>query len=293
MADQDFKINIKTVADTTGIQITKQQLASLQESAAKGNADAIRSLGRLEGAQLAANRAGASSGGGMGLGSAAGVATIISLVTAGIAKWKEFIDEQNKFEASVTRATEKMREEALEVAKIKDLDFSEGLNASASSAAELEANVGRLTQKIAGLQAEQKALNPFSQSKEWKELRTEIDAYGRQLDGLRSKIKRQRDEEISGLRDKKNAMEQAAGGLSPQAKAVVQNEQAARQATAEGRSRDADLFSKAAEDFKRSMTEAQRAELENFRHILTDSKDTQTAREIQNLKAYMQSVWGQ
>jgi hypothetical protein len=51
MADQDFKINIVTLADLTGIKLTQQQLTALQTAAAAGNKDAIEALRKLSDAQ--------------------------------------------------------------------------------------------------------------------------------------------------------------------------------------------------------------------------------------------------
>ncbi len=47
----DFNINIRTLADLTGIQLTQQQLDALQRAAAAGNKDAIAALKKLSAAQ--------------------------------------------------------------------------------------------------------------------------------------------------------------------------------------------------------------------------------------------------
>ncbi len=57
MADQDFKINIVTIADTTGIKLTQQQLEALQTAAANGNKQAIDALKKVELAQRGAEQA--------------------------------------------------------------------------------------------------------------------------------------------------------------------------------------------------------------------------------------------
>ena len=56
MADQDFKINIVTTADTTGIKLTQQQLDALQTAAANGNKQAIAALNKLSTAQKEAEQ---------------------------------------------------------------------------------------------------------------------------------------------------------------------------------------------------------------------------------------------
>jgi len=57
MADQDFKINIVTLADLTGIKLTQEQLNALQTAASEGNKEAIDALKKLETAQKDAARA--------------------------------------------------------------------------------------------------------------------------------------------------------------------------------------------------------------------------------------------
>ena len=184
MADQDFNITVKTIADTTGIKLTEQGLNAIKIAALQGNQQAIASLRQLT--QAAKEAKSELDFGGIGTG--LGIGTIVSLLTGAIAKWKQFNDEQDKIIDKMFEATAKMREEALAVAKIKDLDFSEELNKQANSVEELEGNFGRLTQKIAVLKAEQDALDPLTQSKEWKELRTEINAYEAQLKSVQSTL---------------------------------------------------------------------------------------------------------
>ncbi len=57
MADQDFKINIVTLADLTGIKLTQEQLAALQTAAAAGNKQAIAALKQLTTAEKEAGQA--------------------------------------------------------------------------------------------------------------------------------------------------------------------------------------------------------------------------------------------
>lgn len=182
MANQDFNITIKTVADTTGIKLTEQGLNAIKIAALQGNQQAIAALKQLTQAAKQAKSEMSDLAGGIGVG------TIVTLITGAISKWRQFIEEQNKFEAAVTKATEAMRLEALEVAKIKDLDFSEELIKQADSVDELIGNVGRITQKTAELKSAQDSLDPLTQSKEWKELRTEINAYESQLKSVQSTL---------------------------------------------------------------------------------------------------------
>src|SRR5215469_14799483 len=48
MADQDFKINIVTLADLTGIKLTQQGMDAIYAAAAAGNKDAIAALDKLQ-----------------------------------------------------------------------------------------------------------------------------------------------------------------------------------------------------------------------------------------------------
>ncbi len=58
MADQDFNINIRTIADTTGIKLTQQGLDSLKIAALQGNKEAIAALTQLTNAQKGVASAG-------------------------------------------------------------------------------------------------------------------------------------------------------------------------------------------------------------------------------------------
>ncbi len=57
MADQDFNINIRTLADLTGIKLTQEQLNALQTAAANGNKQAIAALKQLTAAEKEAAQA--------------------------------------------------------------------------------------------------------------------------------------------------------------------------------------------------------------------------------------------
>lgn len=303
MADQDFNIKVVTTADTSGLKATSAELDQIKKKAeaasaanAKQSEEAAEKWARSP--LNPANSGGAPvAGGGVAgtggtAGTAVGVGTIVALLTGAINKWKEFIEEENKIIERMEAAREAMRLEALEIAKIKDLDFSKELIDSAHSAGELEANIGRVSHQIAVLHGEQDALDPLTQSKEWNALRAAIQSYGGQLDTARSKLRQLNQETLSGLKDKAEELKNAIGSASPQVRAELMNEQAARKAREEGRGKDADMFQKSADDFKRSMTEVQKAELEAIRAIKTEDKDSKTAKEIQSLKAYMQSIWG-
>ncbi len=57
MAEQDFNINIRTLADLTGIKLTQDQLNALQTAAANGNKQAIAALKQLTAAEKEAAQA--------------------------------------------------------------------------------------------------------------------------------------------------------------------------------------------------------------------------------------------
>lgn len=271
MADQDFKINIVTLADTTGIKLTQQQLEALQTAAKQGNAEAISALKRLSDAQKEAVASSKLSN----TGSAVGVGTIVTLLTSAIHKWKEFNEEQDKIIDKMFEATVKMREEALAVAEIKDLDFSDELIKQANSIDELNANAGRLTQKIRELKSEQAALDPLTQAEEWKKLRTEIQAYQSQLNSVTSSINQQtaalqkknaeaEKAAILAEREAQSFLKNAVQTAQPNVQAALKNEEKAREARQAGFEKDADLLQKTADQFKKSFTPAEQEEYEGF-----------------------------
>ena len=106
MADVDFNINIRTVADTTGIKLTQQGLDALKVSALQGNQQAIAALQQLTNAQRQA-AAGAGNVGELGrlvgtftgVGIAGGILSFVNGLKQAsneIAKISEDLDKQGE-----------------------------------------------------------------------------------------------------------------------------------------------------------------------------------------------------
>ncbi len=107
MPDVDFNINIRTIADTTGIKLTQQGLDALKVAAIQGNKEAIAALTQLTNAQKGVATAGAGNASELGriIGQFTGVgiaATVYSFVnglkqaSAEIAKIAEGLDKQGQ-----------------------------------------------------------------------------------------------------------------------------------------------------------------------------------------------------
>src|SRR6266436_3249175 len=121
MADQqDFNIKVVTTADTSGIDKTSAGFTRLQQQQANWAATQARTL-ELERARVIAHDKpppippefggpGGPRGGGGLTGTAVGLGTIITLLTAGLNKWKEFNAEQDRWVEGMIRAEAKARE---------------------------------------------------------------------------------------------------------------------------------------------------------------------------------------
>ncbi len=107
MADVDFNINIRTIADTTGIKLTQQGLDALKVAALQGNQQAITALQQLTNAQKGAAVAGAGNAAELGrligqftgVGLAGGVLALVSglkQASAEIIKIADGLDKQGE-----------------------------------------------------------------------------------------------------------------------------------------------------------------------------------------------------
>lgn len=261
MAD-DFKINVITTYDGTGVRRAGEDLDKIKRRQAEAEAKWERSPLNPKNRPPTPPTAGGTT---EAVGSAIGLATIVTLVTGAIAKWKQFNDEQDRFVEKMIDATAKMRDQALSVAEIKDLDFSQELIDQSKSIEELTANVDRLKNKIAVLKAAQDALDPLTQANEWKALRSEIKAYEGQLNSATSAIERQtaatkKDTEekernaAAAVKSQEEFLGGAVGTAPPQVQAALRNEEAARKAREAGLDKDADLYQKSADQIKKSFS---------------------------------------
>ncbi len=162
MADQDFKINVITGADLTGIRQVDAGLDKILKRQAEAEAKWARSpinpknqtgggIAGLGGGPPTPPSGGVDAGVGL-TGMAVGLGTIITLLTSAVNKWKAFNDEQDKWAEGMINSQEKSRAVGLEVADMLDaLKSSERNNTEP-----LQQSFGRLTQKVTQLKTELK-----------------------------------------------------------------------------------------------------------------------------------------
>ncbi len=104
MGDVDFNINIRTIADTTGIKLTQQGLDALKIAALQGNQQAIASLQQLTNAQKGVASAGAGNAAELGrligtftgVGIAGGVLAFVNGLKQASAEIAKIADELDK-----------------------------------------------------------------------------------------------------------------------------------------------------------------------------------------------------
>lgn len=176
MADQDFNITIRTIADTTGIRLTQQQLTALQTAARQGNAEAIAALGKLKSAASDAS---------VGFGGlATGFGTMIAVVGMGINRWKAFNDELDRFTEKSIQATAKMREMGEAIIETQDKMISQRRTASEP----LADSYVRLSQELVSLKTQQSLLDLPTQAEEWNKLQKQIQDVENQIKGVTDKL---------------------------------------------------------------------------------------------------------
>ncbi len=226
MADQDFNINIRTLADLTGIKLTQQGLDAIQQSAKQGNIASIEALKKLTVAQKeAATQASSVSSAGGFTGTAIGVGTIVTLLTHAVTAWKRFEDEQDKIIQKMEEAREKTYELGLSVA-----DTLEEIKSAARIDTEpLEASFGRLTHDVAVLKSELQTAFETGAYEDAKKYIAQLRSVESQLDRVTSAIKRQSAEAERSRQENVQKQEETYGAASPQAKAILENEKRARE----------------------------------------------------------------
>lgn len=286
MADQDFKINIRTLADLTGIKLTRQELSALQTAAAQGNQKAIAALKQLSAAQKEAS---------VGFtGSAIGVGTIISLVTGAISKWQAFNDEQDKMVEKMIIAQEKSRALGLEVVELME----EMKSLERIETEPLEQSFTRLTQKVTRLKSEMQLAFETGRYEDVKKLATQLGVVESQVDRVTAAIQRQTQEtERNAAASQKAAEKKAAleasffkgavSTASPQVQRTLQLEDEARRAAAAGEGNLSDRLQRSAEAFKRGMTAEQRSEYEG----LSGGNQRGVIDAINELKRDLLGIW--
>jgi hypothetical protein len=258
MAEQDFDINIKTVADLTGVRKAADAIAVLNEQAKKSQAEAAAAAG---------GGGGGAAGGAGGLGSAAGVGTIILGLREVVRIWERFEDEQDKIIEKMVRATERSHELGLAVADMLDAMKS----AERIDTEPLEVSFERLKEKVIQLKTEMKLAFEAGEYEDVKKLAGALGVVESQLDRVTNSIDKQKAaaDRLAAANEKaaeKEASAQRQFGqsafesASPQAKAILRNEEAARAARAAGRDNEADLYTRSAEAIRSTATPNQREE---------------------------------
>ncbi len=259
MADttQDFNINIRTLADLTGIKLTQQGLDALQTAAKQGNIASIEALKQLSAAQKEAQAAAAaSSAGGAGFtGAAIGVGTIVTLLTHAITAVKRFEEEQDKIIQKMEEAREKTYELGLSVADTLD----ELKDAERLISDPLAVSFDRLTNKVKVLKSELQIAFETGAYEDAKRYVAQLRLVESQLDRITAATQRQAQAAAQAAQQQQ---EKAYGGASPQAKAILANEKAAREARAAGDEKSADQFQKSADQFRASASESDLANVQ-------------------------------
>ncbi len=117
-------------------------------------------------------------------------------------------------------------------------------------------SVAAIGQLISDLETKQRGLN------------TSASDYASKYNQLAGFIRQAKTElsDLEKIEEKRKArVDKEIGGASPAVKSIFQNEQAAKKALAEGREKDAEMFTKTAEAYERGLDPAKKAELEYFR----------------------------
>jgi hypothetical protein len=146
MADQDFKINIVTLADLTGIKLTQQQLNALQTAAAAGNKQAIDALKKLSTAQKEAESAAKAQETALIHGTRAAAAYGLIIGGSVAAAINQFADEQNKVTKELEKQGEQLVTNIQEWSKLSEAATS--MDQLATAAQKPVEAIGALKQKF-------------------------------------------------------------------------------------------------------------------------------------------------
>lgn len=285
MADQDFKVNIVTTADTRGARQVGEDLDKIARRQTEAEAKWLRSplnpKNQTGGGIAALGGPTPPVGGGDKAGSiasAAGVGTIISLLTGAITKWKEFIDEENKIIERMEVAREKTHALGLEVADVLDAMKS----AERIETEPLEVSFERLTQKVRVLKTEMKIAFETGDFPGTQRLIAQLSVVESQLNRVTAARKKANDEAEKSRQKNESEAESfaknAVTSASPQVQAALANEMAARRTGDEG-------FRKTSEAYQRGMTPEQQQEFQQ----LSSNKDVIQA--INDLRRDLIGIW--
>ncbi len=263
MPDQDFNIKVVTTADTTGIRQTSAELDKLKTQQATFAETARRQAAATQAASAAKTTQEDSAGGITG--TAIGLGTIITLLTAGVRQWKLFNAEQDRMVDNMIKSAEKARELGESILEMQD----KARNAARVGVEPLYQSFIRLQQEIIRLKTEQSLLNLPGQGEEWKKLNAEVNTDAALLRGVTSELQKQTKEREKAAeakaREEESFIKGAVETTGPQVQAALRNEEAARRAAAAGDERSAEQFRKSSEQIQRGMTGAQSDEFKQLK----------------------------
>ncbi len=270
MADSDFNIKVVTTADTTGLRQTRDEIEKTRQAAEKARQDAgaANLFSRIPPKGGTATEAVEKDGAGL-TGTAVGLGTIVTLLTRALAQWKAFNAEQDRWVEGMIKAEEKARALGESIIAIQDAAISARLHGTDS----LQESFNHLNQEIIRLKTEQSELNLPEQGEEWKKLNSQIVANEAELKKVTAALG---GETAAKQRAARSELEKRVPGLKPddqvkeadaQTRRILQNEQAAAKARAEGREKDADMFQKSADQYKASATPKQLEDLKRIHDL--------------------------
>ncbi len=271
MGDQDFNIKVVTTADTSGLVKTREEIQKVREAAEKARQDAgAKALFARESITPAAAPSEAGVNAGI-TGTAVGLGTIVTLLTASLSKWREFNAEQDKWVDGMIKSQEKSRELGLSVADMLDAMKS----AERIDTEPLQVSFDRLKQKVIELKEEMKLAFASGEYEDVKRYAAALGVVESQLHRVTSALDQkakasakaaeeaEKDAEASA-REAQDFMAKAVATSSAQTKSILANEEQARQARQRGDEKQADQFQKTAEQLKKSATPEQLQEYEGL-----------------------------
>ncbi len=281
MADQDFNIKVVTTADTTGIRQTSAELDKLKQQQAT-----FAETARRQAAAAAAKPGPVSETAGV-TGTAVGLGTIVTLLTASLSKWKQFNDEQDKWVEGMIKSQEKSRELGLAVADMLDAMKS----AERIETEPLENSFDRLKAKAISLKTEMNIAFGLNEYEDVKKIAGALGIVESQLNRVTSALQRQSEEANKSGPKQLAEQAKAYGEASPQAKAILENEKRAREARAAGDEKSADQFQKSADQYRKS---ASAADLKSVQAVTdTYAKAAPPLSDIEKNKKAFDDYWNQ
>ncbi len=264
MADQDFNIKVVTTADTTGIRQTSSELDKLKQQQATFAETARRQAATAAAAAKPATVIAPTESAGL-TGTAAGIGTIVLLLTSAWRQIKEFSDEQNKWVAGMIEAAEKSRALGLAVADMLDAMKS----AERIDTEPLQVSFDRLKQKVIQLKTEMNIAFGLGEYEDVKRIAAALGVVESQVHRVTAALSQQAAEKEKARAKEARAQESFIKGAvettGPQVQAALRNEEAARRAAASGDERSAEQFRKTSEQIQRGMTSGQSEEFNQLK----------------------------